>query len=48
LQLLRAPLVVIRLLAVAIGVVGAIVVVPIVEIVRSVVRALTGRRDYDQ
>jgi hypothetical protein len=47
LQLLRAPLVLIRLVAVVIGVVGAIVVVPIVEIVRSILRALTGRRDDD-
>jgi hypothetical protein len=31
--------------AVVIGVVGAILVVPIVEVVRSILRVLTGRRE---
>jgi hypothetical protein len=43
LGLLRAPLVVVRLLAVVVGVVGYIFVVPIVDVVRSVVRALSRR-----
>lgn len=42
--LLRAPLFVLRLLAVVVGVAVSLVVVPIVEVFRSLFERLTGRR----